>query len=52
MKMWAGRFREPLDPEFDHWQRSFTFDRRLLGEELDASAAWAHGLFKASILTE
>jgi argininosuccinate lyase len=52
MKMWAGRFREPLDPEFDRWQRSFAFDRRLLGEELDASAAWAHGLFKASILNE
>jgi argininosuccinate lyase len=52
MKMWAGRFREPLDPEFDHWQRSFAFDRRLLGEELDASAAWAHGLFKAAILDE
>jgi argininosuccinate lyase len=52
MKMWAGRFREPLDPEFDHWQRSFAFDRRLLGDELDASAAWARGLFKAAILNE
>jgi argininosuccinate lyase len=52
MKMWAGRFREPLDPEFDHWQRSFAFDRRLLGEELDASAAWARSLFKAGILNE
>src|SRR3954469_4189404 len=52
MKMWAGRFREPLDPEFDQWQRSFSFDRRLLGEELDASAAWARALFKAAILNE
>jgi argininosuccinate lyase len=52
MKMWAGRFREPLDPEFDQWQRSFSFDRRLLGEELEASAAWARGLFNASILNE
>jgi argininosuccinate lyase len=52
MKMWAGRFREPLDPEFDHWQRSFAFDRRLLGEELDASAAWARALFKAGILID
>ncbi|HWR13731.1 MAG TPA: argininosuccinate lyase [Terriglobales bacterium] len=50
--MWSGRFKEPLDPEFDQWQRSFAFDRRLLGEELDASAAWARGLFKAGILTE
>ncbi|HET9696541.1 MAG TPA: argininosuccinate lyase [Terriglobales bacterium] len=50
--MWSGRFREPLDPEFDHWQRSFKFDRRLLGEELDASAAWGRALFKAGVLTE
>ena len=50
--MWSGRFKEPLDPEFDQWQRSFAFDRRLLGEELEASAAWARGLFKAGILTE
>lgn len=52
MKMWSGRFREPLDPEFDQWQRSFSFDRRLIGEELDASAAWARGLFKAGVLSE
>jgi argininosuccinate lyase len=50
--MWSGRFRESLDPEFDHWQRSFKFDRRLLGEELDASAAWGRALFKAGVLTE
>lgn len=52
MKMWSGRFREPLDPEFDQWQRSFAFDRRLLGEELAASAAWARALFKAGILLD
>jgi argininosuccinate lyase len=52
MKMWSGRFREPLDPEFDHWQRSFSFDRRLLGEELEASAAWARALFKAGIFLD
>ncbi len=50
--MWAGRFREPLDPEFDQWQRSFSFDRRLLGEELEASSAWARALSKAAILDE
>jgi len=21
MKMWSGRFRQPLDPEFERWQR-------------------------------
>src|SRR5437870_2669366 len=30
--MWAGRFRQPLDPEFEVWQRSFSFDRRLIGD--------------------
>ena len=36
MKMWSGRFRQPLDPEFERWQRSFDFDRRLLRYELEA----------------
>ncbi len=25
-KMWSGRFREPLNPTFESWQRSFPFD--------------------------
>ena len=29
-KMWSGRFREPLDKEFEQWQRSIVFDWRLL----------------------
>lgn len=48
--MWSGRFREPLDPQFDYWQRSFAFDRRLLGDELKASAAWARALENTGIL--
>ena len=52
MKMWSGRFREPLDPVFDHWQRSFGFDRRLLQEEAAASKAHALALQAAGILTE
>jgi argininosuccinate lyase len=51
MKMWSGRFREPLNPEFERWQRSFPFDQRLLLEELAASSAHAKALRKASILT-
>ena len=51
MKMWAGRFRQPLDPEFEQWQRSLPFDRRLIAEEVAASSAWAHALAKASVLT-
>ena len=51
MKMWSGRFRSRLDPEFDQWQRSFPFDRRLLGYELAASRAHARALKEASILS-
>jgi argininosuccinate lyase len=51
MKMWSGRFRQPLDPEFERWQRSFEFDRRLLTYELAASRAHARGLKEAGILS-
>jgi argininosuccinate lyase len=30
VKMWSGRFREPLDSDFEKWQRSIVFDWRLL----------------------
>ena len=51
MKMWSGRFRRPLDPEFERWQRSFDFDRRLFTYELAASGAHARGLKVAGILS-
>ena len=51
MKMWSGRFRQPLDPDFEHWQRSFSFDRRLLKCELMASNAHARALKAAGILS-
>ncbi|HEY1649730.1 MAG TPA: argininosuccinate lyase [Terracidiphilus sp.] len=52
MKMWSGRFREPLDSEFEAWQRSIVFDWRLLEEEIAASKAHASALGAAQILTE
>ena len=51
MKMWSGRFRQPLDPQFEHWQRSFDFDRRLLTYELAASGAHARALKDAGVLS-
>jgi argininosuccinate lyase len=51
MKMWSGRFRQPLDPQFERWQRSFEFDRRLLSYELAASGAHARALRNAGILS-
>ncbi len=51
MKMWGGRFRQPINPEFQRWQSSFQFDRRLLSYELAASGAHARALKNAGILS-
>ena len=51
-KMWSGRFREPLDGEFEAWQRSIGFDWRLLPQEIAASKAHASALIAAKILSK
>lgn len=51
MKMWSGRFRQPLDPEFEKWQRSFPYDKRLLPFELTASRAHARALEHAGVIS-
>jgi argininosuccinate lyase len=51
-KMWSGRFREPLDPFFDQWQRSLRFDWQLLPDEIAASRAHALALKSAGVLTQ
>ena len=51
LKMWSGRFREPLDPEFEAWQRSIVFDWLLLLQEVAASKAHASAIAAAGILT-
>jgi argininosuccinate lyase len=50
-KMWSGRFREPLNKQFEEWQRSFPFDWRLLPHEVEASMAHARAIEAAGILT-
>jgi argininosuccinate lyase len=52
VKMWSGRFREPLDREFEQWQRSIVFDWQLLAQEVAASKAHASALIAANILTK
>src|SRR5205809_6564542 len=49
--MWSGRFRQPLDPQFEQWQRSFPFDQKLLLYELAASRAHAQALGAAGVLS-
>jgi argininosuccinate lyase len=51
-KMWSGRFREPLNKQFEEWQRSFPFDWRLLPQEVRASKAHAKTIAAAGILTD
>jgi len=51
MKMWGGRFRQATNPDFQRWQSSFEFDRRLLSHELAASVAHARALKNAGILS-
>jgi len=51
-KMWSGRFREPLDGDFERWQRSIVFDWQLLEQEVAASKAHASALRAAGVLNE
>jgi argininosuccinate lyase len=43
-RLWGGRFDRPPNEQFDAFQRSFTFDRRLLPYELAVDRAWAKAL--------
>jgi argininosuccinate lyase len=49
-RLWGGRFERGPDVEFDVFQRSFAFDRRLLPYELAVDRAWAKALQGAGIL--
>src|ERR1700692_59624 len=51
MKMWSGRFLQPLDPEFEKWQRSVPYDQRLVPFELSASRAHSNALEHAGVLS-
>jgi argininosuccinate lyase len=51
-RLWGGRFEREPDKRFDTFQRSFSFDRRLLPYELAVDRAWAKALQKIGILTE
>lgn len=51
MKMWGGRFAGDLDPDFLAFERSFSFDRRLLPYELKVDRAWARELGRIGVLS-
>jgi argininosuccinate lyase len=50
-KLWGGRFDRAPDEVFYQFQRSFSFDRRLLPFELAVDRVWAGALVSAGILS-
>ena len=50
-RLWGGRFEREPNAEFDTFQRSFAFDRRLLPYEIAVDRAWAKALEPIGILT-
>jgi len=50
-RLWGGRFDREPDKQFDAFQRSFAFDRRLLPYELAVDRAWAKALQNVGIVT-
>lgn len=51
-RLWGGRFEREPNKQFEAFQRSFSFDRRLLPYELAVDRAWAKALQKVGVLTE
>ncbi len=52
MRLWGSRMGKNQDPAFAQLNASFSFDRRLYAEDIDASLAWARALGRAQVLTE
>ena len=50
-RLWGGRFERQPNAQFDAFQRSFAFDRRLLVYEIAVDSVWAIALEKIGILT-
>ena len=49
-RLWGGRFDREPNARFDAFQRSFSFDRRLLPYELAVDRAWAKALDRKSVV--
>ena len=52
MRLWGSRMGKEPDAAFSRLSDSFSFDRRLYGEDVDASLVWARALGRARVLTE
>ena len=47
-KMWGGRFERGPDASFYEFERSWSFDRRLLPQEIALDRAWARAITATS----
>ncbi|HVQ31140.1 MAG TPA: argininosuccinate lyase [Vicinamibacteria bacterium] len=52
MKLWGGNYSGDPDRRFWEFNASFAFDRRLLGEEIAASRAYARALGRCAAIPE
>lgn len=52
MKLWGGRFREPLDPFIEEFQASLSFDNKLILYDIIADQAHAKALAVAGVISE
>ena len=52
MRLWGSRMGKDPDEDFARLNASFSFDRRLYAEDIDASMAWVRALGRAQVLTE
>ena len=50
MKLWGGRFKGEANAEFARFNASFSFDRRLIEADIEASLAHAEALFDAGVI--
>src|SRR5258706_2549646 len=50
-RLWGGRFERAPNEQFDAFQRSFAFDRRLLPYEIAVDRSWAKALEPIGIFT-
>jgi argininosuccinate lyase len=50
-RLWGGRFEREPNKQFDAFQRSFAFDRRLLPYEIVVDRAWAKALESVGVLS-
>ena len=50
-RLWGGRFEREPNKQFDAFQRSFAFDRRLLLYEIAVDRVWAKALHPVGIFT-